>query len=411
MSQFEKFQRLLITILFIIGAFYGGYYFGKRGFQVEIKKNPPKIEIVNQNPGDRKVDMAQFWRVWDMVSNEFLLRPVDGNKMLQGAIVGMVESLEDPYTAYLPPKVNEVVNSSLHGNYHGIGAELGVKDSQLIVISPIDGSPAKAAGIKAGDKILEIEKKATFGISVNEAVSMIRGPSGTKINLLIQSNDDKPREVAITRDVINLPSISWQDKGDGTAYLRVSRFYGPESNKDWDKAVADMNINMKELDAIVLDLRDNPGGYLQSSVYMAEEFFTNKPVVFQEDAVGNATPFNAKRVGAYHNIPAVFVLVNQGSASASEILAAALRDNIGAKLIGVKTFGKGTIQTAQDFEDGSGVHITVAKWLTPKKEWVGNGGTNAIGITPDVVVELTEDDRNNAKDPQLDKAIELAKEI
>lgn len=407
----EKFQRVLVTALLMVAVFYGGYYFGKRGFLIEIKKNPPKIEFTNQNPSDKSVDFGLFWKVWDMVSHDFLLRPVDAQKMVYGAIKGMVESLDDPYTAYLPPKVNEVVNSSLQGNYQGIGAELGLKDSQLIVVSPIDGSPAKAAGVLAGDKILEIDSKGTLGVNINEAVSLIRGPAGTSVKLTLQTDAKEPRKVEITRSVINLPSISWQDKGDGTAYLRVSRFYGQESEQDWTKAVSELNVKMAELDAIIVDVRDNPGGYLQSSVFMAEEFFTGKPVVYQEDAVGNQVPFKAERVGSLQHVPAIFVLVNGGSASASEILAAALRDNVKAKLIGTKTFGKGTIQTAQDFGDDSGIHITVAKWLTPNKEWVGNGGNNTIGLTPDYVVELTDEDRNSGRDPQLEKAIELAKEI
>jgi carboxyl-terminal processing protease len=299
----------------------------------------------------------------------------------------------------------------LHGNYEGIGAELGIKDGHLIVVSPIDGGPAKAAGIKAGDKILSIDGVSTVGLGVTEAVSKIRGPAATTITLSVQSADDKPRDLALTRAVITLPSISWQDKGDGIAYLRISRFYGSEGNKEWDDVISDMNIKMKELDALIVDLRDNPGGYMQTSVYMAEEFFSNKPVLYQESATGEQIEFKAKRVGAFHNVPAVFVLINGGSASASEILAAALRDNIGAKLIGVKSFGKGTIQTAQDFEDGSGIHVTIAKWLTPKKEWVGNGSNKAVGLTPDVEVQMTDQDRTDNRDPQLDKAIEMAKKI
>jgi carboxyl-terminal processing protease len=411
MNAFEKFQKFLITILLSASLFYAGYYFGHRGFVVDVKKYPIKATITNENPGDRKVDFALFWRVWDMVSQESLLRPVDYQKMLYGAIQGMVASLEDPYTTFLPPRINETVNSSLHGNYEGIGAELGVKEGHLIVVSPIDGGPAKAAGIKAGDKIVLIDGNPTVGLGVTEAVSKIRGPAATTVTLTVQSGDEKPRELALTRAVITLPSISWQDKGDGTAYLRISRFYGSEGNKEWDDVISEINIKMKELDAIVVDLRDNPGGYMQTSVYMAEEFFTNKPVLFQEMATGEQMAFNAKRIGAFHNVPAVYVLINGGSASASEILAAALRDNIGAKLIGVKSFGKGTIQTAQDFDDGSGIHVTIAKWLTPKKEWVGNGSNNAVGLTPDVVVELTDQDRTDNKDPQLEKALELAKEI
>jgi len=406
MNALEKFQRFTISVLVIAVCFYGGYYFGKRGFLIEVKRNPPKVEITNQNPGDRKIDFTEFWNVWDMVSQDYLLRPVDSQKMLYGAISGMVAALDDPYTAYLPPKVNDVVNESLHGNYEGIGAELGIKDSQIIVISPIDGSPAKAAGVLPGDRILEIEGKSTFGVTVTEAVSIIRGTAGTKVTLTMQSDAKEPRKVEITRGVITLPSISWADKGDGTAYIRVSRFYGEDSNRDWNRIVSEVNVNMKELDALIIDLRDNPGGYMQTAVYMAEEFFNNKPVVYQESALGDQVPYEAKRVGTFQNVPAVFVLINEGSASASEILAAALRDNIGAKLIGSKSFGKGTIQTAQDFADGSGIHITIAKWLTPKKEWV-----HGKGLEPDIKVDMTSEDRTGGKDPQLDKAVELAKEI
>jgi carboxyl-terminal processing protease len=199
--------------------------------------------------------------------------------------------------------------------------------------------------------------------------------------------------------------VSWEDKGDGTLYIRVSRF-GAETNTDWNKAVSEANVKMKELNAIIIDVRGNPGGYLDSAIYIAGEFFKDKPVIYKEDAFGNQIPFDTQRIGVFQRVPGIIVLVDEGSASASEILAAALRDNIGAKLVGVKTFGKGTIQDAKDFSDGSGVHITIAKWLTPKKEWV-----HKVGIEPDVKVELTADNTKDGADPQLVKALELAKQF
>jgi carboxyl-terminal processing protease len=202
-----------------------------------------------------------------------------------------------------------------------------------------------------------------------------------------------------------MSSVSWEDKKDGTLYLRVSRF-GGETNADWDKAVSEANVKMQELDAIILDVRGNPGGYLDSAVYLAGEFFMDKPVLYKEDATGKQTPFDTNRVGIFQKVPAVFVLVDQGSASASEILASALRDTIGAKIIGMKSFGKGTIQDAKEFGDGSGLHITIAKWLTPKKVWV-----HKVGIEPDIKVELTEENTKDGADPQLNKALELAKEF
>ena len=406
MTRFEKFQRFLVTTLLVVAFFYGGYYFGQRGFLIEIKRNPPQIQIINRDPANKKVDFAMFWKVWDLVSTQYLNRPVDPQKMLYGAISGMVSSLGDPYTSYLPPTVNQVVNSDLTGNYVGIGAELGIKDGQLVVISPLDGSPAKAAGIKAGDAILAIDNKPTSGLTVTDAVSQIRGAVNTTVNLTVQTGGEKSRTVAIVRGDITMPSISWKDMGNGVAYIRVSRFYGEDTNNDWDKVVSEVNVNMKQLNSIILDLRDNPGGYVASAVHIAGEFYRNKPVYFQEVATGDQTEFDTQRVGAFDNIPAVFVLVNGGSASASEIVAAALHDDIGAKLIGTKTFGKGVMQTAQDFGDGSGLHITIAKWLSPKKDWI-----QGTGIQPDIQVDMTDSDRNNGLDPQLDKAFELAKQI
>jgi len=317
----------------------------------------------------------------------------------------MVNALGDPYTSYLPPQVNEVVTDAINGTYKGIGAELGLRDGQLIIVAPLDGSPAKEAGVLAGDKILEIESNGTVGISLTEAVSKIRGEAGTLSTLKLQRNDNEPFLVRIKRGVITVASVTWENKGDGTAYIRVSRF-GGDTNSEWQKVVKEINVEMDELDVVVVDVRGNPGGYLQSSVYLADEFVQKGVVLWEESATGDLESFDAERIGAFENIPQVYVLVDEGSASASEILAAALRDLVKAKIVGVKTFGKGTIQDARDFKDGSGVHITVAKWLTPNKVWI-----HKTGLEPDIIVERSDEDINNNVDTQLDKVLELAKEI
>lgn len=405
MKSFEKFQRSLIIVLVAVGFFYGGYYMGKRGYLFEIRKNPPSIEITNRYPGDQKVDFGLFWDVWSLLESTYLDRPIDAQKMVYGAIGGMVESLGDPYTSFLPPEVNKNVQDQLNGNYQGIGAELGMQDDMLMVVAPLDGSPAKAAGLRSGDKILKVEEESTYGMTVTEAVGKIRGAEGTSIKLTLQTGNEEPREVSITRGTITIASVTWENKGDGTAYIRISRF-GGETNKEWDDAVSEINIQMKELDAVIVDVRGNPGGYLQSAVHIAGDFFKNKTVVYQELATGEQIPLDTKRVGSLQSVPRVIVLIDGGSASASEIIAGALRDNIGATLVGTKSFGKGTIQDAKDFSDGSGVHITIAKWLTPSKQWVHKNG-----LEPDVKVEFTEEDISNGKDVQLEKAIELAEEI
>jgi carboxyl-terminal processing protease len=405
MSGFTKFQIILVTLLLCVATFFGGFYLGKRGYEVEVKKNPPEIEIINKFPSDEEVDFALFWEIWQLLEDTYLERPVDSEQMFYGAIKGMVASLGDPYTSFLPPKVNESFDDALEGNYKGIGAELGLEDGQLFVIAPLEGSPAEAAGVEAGDKIIKIEEESTAGITLVEAVSKIRGEAGTFSSLTLLRNGGEPFIVKIKRGVVNVPSITWEDKGNGTAYIRLSRF-GDHTNKEWSTTVSEVNSQMAELDVIILDVRGNAGGFLQAAVHISEEFFTNEPVLYQESATGKQTPFMAERVGAFENIPEVIILIDGGSASASEILAGALRANIRATLVGQNSFGKGTIQDSKDFEDGSGVHITIAKWLTPDKVWV-----HKEGLKPDIEVEQKEEDTANKVDTVLEVALELAENI
>ena len=285
MSAKDKFQRFLILILVSISFFYGGYYYGKRGYSFDIKRNPPKIEIINDNPSEQTVDFSLFWQVWNLVSSDYLERPVNGQDMLYGAISGMVESLGDPYTAYLPPVLNEAINASINSTYQGIGAELGLKEGQLIVVAPLDGSPAKDMGVRAGDRILEIDGENTIGITISQAVAKIRGKAGTSISLTLGREGSDPETISIRRDVIKVDSVVWEDKEDGTAYIRISRF-GQDTNKEWDNVAKEVMAKMDELDAVVLDLRGNPGGYMLSAVHIAGDFFKGKTVVIQQASTG-----------------------------------------------------------------------------------------------------------------------------
>ncbi len=403
MTPFDKFQRYLITLLIIVSSFYGGYYFGLRGFEFEIRKNPPELKVINKVPSDQDVDFGLFWEVWNTVRTQYLLRPVDGQAMLYGAIQGMVTSLGDPYTSFLPPQANESLDAALDGVYEGIGAELGLRDNKLIVVAPLDGSPAKEAGIKSGDWIVEIEGESTVGIGLTEAVYKIRGEANTTSSLTVVRDDSDPFAVTIKRGKITIESVSWRQEPTGVAYIRISRF-GGDTNAIWDRVTSEINVQMNELNAIIIDLRGNPGGYLQSAVHVSGEFFRNKPVLFEEDSLGNTDSIDTTRIGSFEGLP-VYVLVDGGSASASEILAAALKSNAKATLVGTKTFGKGTIQDVSDFGDGSGLNITVAKWLTPEKVWV-----HEKGIEPDVKIELNEN-YSEDNDAQLIKALELANSI
>ncbi len=403
MKSFNTFQKYLVITLACISVFFVGFYFGKQGLDAKFVKKDYKVEISRKEPPSKEVDFSLFWEVWETLNSTYLERPIDAQKMVYGAINGMVASLEDPYTSFLPPQQNEAAEASLNGTYEGIGAELGEKENQIIVISPFDGSPAKDAGIRPGDAILKVDDKATIGMSVNDVVKLIRGDAGTIVKLTVGRKDStEPKEITIKRGQIKIDSVTWEDKKDGIAYIRISRF-GDDTNKVWDESVAKINTQMADLNAVVLDLRGNPGGYLDSSIHIAGEFYKDKPVIYEEYASGKQIERSTDRIGSLNGVPVV-VLIDEGSASASEILAAALRDNAGAVLVGQKSFGKGTIQDVRNFTDGSGVHITIAKWLTPNKEWV-----HEKGIEPDVKVEVSEQDINDQKDPQLEKAIERAK--
>jgi carboxyl-terminal processing protease len=395
----EFFRKNFSFILILLAVFLGGWQLGFAGYQLNLKFNPPSLKIENKRVTSGSIDFSPLWDVLDRINEDFLFRPVDGTKLLYGAVSGLVKALGDPYTAFLSPTENTAFNDSLEGVYEGIGAELGLRDDQLIIVAPLGGSPAEAKGIRAGDKILEIDGSSTSGLSVTEAVTKIRGEAGTVIELTLQRGSEASFKVSITRAQITVKSVNVEKKDGGIYYLEVTRF-GESTNSEWDDAVS----QAKEATGIVLDLRSNPGGYLSAAVYLASEFLNSGAVVIQEDASGDRSTLSVqstKNDHAFAGIPVV-VLIDEGSASASEILAAALSERAGAKLVGEKSFGKGTVQDAVDFDDGSGLHLSVAKWLTPKGEWVHDKG-----IEPDFKVKLTDEDINAGRDPQLDKALDL----
>ncbi|MCX6705750.1 MAG: S41 family peptidase, partial [Candidatus Woesebacteria bacterium] len=312
----------------------------------------------------------------------------------------------DPYTVFLPPGDNKVVNEDLSGSFEGIGIEIGFRGNQLTVVSPLPASPAEKAGIKAGDFIVGIKDEAkkvdrgTVGISLPDAVKIIRGSAGTKVTLMLtRDGSDKPIVITVERAKLDVPSVTLEfvGKDKNVAHLRIIKF-GGTTLTEWDKAVNEIYAN-KETRGIVLDLRNNPGGYLEASVDIAGEFLKTGSVgVIEEDSNGKKIEFKTQRMGKLTEIPLI-VLVNGGSASASEILAGALMDNKRAKVVGEKTFGKGSIQEPIDFNGGSGIHITIARWLTPAGVWV-----DEKGLTPDTEIKF---DETSKVDNQLEEAIKL----
>ncbi len=393
-----NFVRNLALILAIIILSLGvGINLGKS----EAKKIISSTYNLKSETNPENVDFTLFWNVWERLKKTYFDKTkLDVITMYHGAVSGMVAALGDPYTVFLTSDQNHENKQELSGSFEGIGTQLGFRDKSIVVIAPLPDSPAEKAGIVAGDLILKIDDRFTIGMTLPEAVSKIRGKKGTKVKLVIRhEKSDSATEVEITRENIVVKSVTLSFKNQ-IAVIKLSQF-GDNSNDEWNKIITEIINKGSEAKGVVLDLRNNPGGYLTSSVYIASEFLANGLVVIQEDGSGQRQNYSVDRQGRLINKPLV-VLVNQGSASASEIVAGALQDYKRARLVGVSTFGKGTIQDATDLEGGAGLHITVAKWLTPNGRWVNN-----TGLTVDDKIEM--DPKDPSKDPQLDKAIELLK--
>lgn len=394
-------QTALVGVIF----FAIGFSFGQKKVTFEKKNLIPQITFINQSgPRQETVDFSLFWQVYEVLPQKFLEKnAIDGQKLLNGAISGMVRSLGDPYTAFLDPKQNKSVNDELSGEYEGVGIQIGFnKEKRLVVIAPLKGTPAEREGIKAKDLILKIGDKEAFDLSLPEAVDLIRGEAGTKVKLvLLHEGEEKSYEKEIERAKISVKSVEVDYKqskrGVEVAVIKVSRF-GEKTDSEWDAAV-DEAIS-KGVKGVIVDVRNNPGGLLTSSVHLSSEFIKGV-VVKQEGSDGSVSSLQVDHVGKLLNNMPMAVLINGGSASASEIFAGAIKDNNRGKVIGEKSFGKGTVQDVVPFTGGSSLHVTIARWLTPK-----GSSIHGAGITPEVVVEVkTDEDKDN--DIQLQKALEL----
>lgn len=419
---FSVIRKYVLVLAFLLLAGGIGYNLGERRvrFSVDSNKN---IVVNEEQPAQTAVDFSLFWDVWSRLSRDYIdAASLDAQKMVWGAITGMVSSAGDPYTVFLPPKENKEFKEDLGGQFEGIGAQLGLKESRVMVIAPLKGTPAERAGIRAGDYILKVNDEDTVGWTVPQAVTKIRGIRGTTVTLnILHENSQKPLDIAIVRDTILVPSVeTWVKKTSEikeiagipdvqklesdrrVAYLSLSRF-GDHTNEDWEKAVSEIlaiERNNGSLAGLIFDLRNNPGGYLEGSVFIASEFVKSGTIVSQVNSDGTKQSYDVNRRGRLLDIPLV-VLVNKGSASAAEIVAGALRDYKRATIVGETTFGKGSVQTPQELKGGAGLHITTGKWLLPKGDSISK-----VGVKPDVEVKL--DDASTATtDAQLAKAIEL----
>lgn len=410
---------LVIGVVILIGGI--GYRLGERHATGGIGKPATIINI--ETPSSAHVDFSLFWDVWQRLRTYYVdAAHIDTQNMVYGAISGMVGSLGDPYTAFFTPKENSQFKEDLGGSFQGIGAQLELLDSRIVIQTPLKGSPAERAGLLPLDWILKVDGKETTGWTLQEAVNAIRGKKGTPVTLsILHDKAAKPVDVTITRDDIVIPSVeSWvytPNEVKGVAgftplpsfikstkkigYLSLSRF-GDRTNEEWLAATATIQNAQATggLAGLVFDLRNNPGGYLDGAVFIASEFLKSGVVVTQQNSDGTKDVLSVNRVGKLFTIPLI-VLINKGSASAAEIVAGALKDHNRATVVGETSFGKGSVQTPQDLPGGSSVHITTGKWLLPNGDWI-----NQKGITPDV--EVKQDAALIAtQDAQLSKAIEL----
>ena len=381
--------RLLRSFILILAI---ATLFGGIGY----KLGQAKIKVFNSAPA-KNADLTLFWQVWDELSQKYVDKSkLDKEKMVNGAISGMVAAVGDPYTIFLPPAQNKEAKEDLNGSFEGIGAQLGVKDNRIVVIAPLSDSPAEKAGIVAGDWILKVDGKETGGWTLPETVAKIRGTSGTTVALnIVHPKAEKPIDLTITRGQIILKSVEWKKTGK-IAVIKLNRF-GDQTDPQWDRTISE--VVTANPSGVILDVRNNPGGFLSGSVYIASEFLASGVVVKQQDYNNQTQTYSVNRSGKLLKVP-MTVLVNQGTASASEILAGSLQVAGRAKIVGVQSFGKGSVQQAQDLPNGSGLHITIAKWLLANDVWI-----NQAGLTPDVKIE--NDISDSAKDAQLDKAVEI----
>lgn len=401
---FRRFIGYYFALLFIFLAFIFGLIVGRQGSALKVNNNTNEAgQVYNKKEKPeflkKDVNFNLFWDTWKLIEDNYVKQPVGETDLLYGALAGSVASLGDPHSVFFDPKTTQDFTEELKGSFEGIGAEIAIKKDKLTVVAPLPDSPAEKAGIKAGDRVLAINGEDTAGMSLDYAVNKIRGPKGTEVNLTISRDGlEKVKEIKIVRETIKIQSVKWEMTKNNIAHIEL-RYFNEDTSGDFSKAV--LEIVAKNPKGIILDLRNNPGGFLDTAISVASEWVEEGVVVYEKSSDGHLKENKANGRARFKDFPTV-VLINQGSASGSEIVAGALKDHKLATLVGEKSFGKGSVQSLFPLEDGSSIKLTVALWLTPNQNQI-----DGQGIEPDVNVKLTDEDFNQNKDPQLDKAIEI----
>lgn len=355
-------------------------------------------------PADVQTLFAPFWEAWNIVHENYVDQPVDDVALMRGAISGMMQALGDEHSSYMDPQTFTQANAELAGEYEGIGAYVDTTTEYLTIMSPIPGSPAERAGLRPGDQVVAIDGEDMTGVNAEIARQKVLGPAGTTVHLTIRREGvDELLEFDIVREKITIKSATGKMLDNGIAYVQITTF--------GEKTTPELTAALKELMAqnprgLILDLRNNGGGFLFTAVDVASQFLSDGVVLYEQYGDGTRQTYEARPGGLATEIPMV-VLINEGTASASEIVAGALQDHGRAKLVGVTSYGKGSVQNWIELSNDQGaVRVTIAKWLTPSEKTI-----HKIGLTPDVVVEMSEDDYRNNRDPQLDKAVEVLMEM
>lgn len=398
----RRIVRSIIAAFIILVAYFFGFYAGENSVP---SLNKVQGVINKEQPSSVRADFDIFWDAWKTATDKYVDRKtIDPQKMVYGAVEGMVASLGDPYTSFFTPDQSKLLEDDINGSFSGIGAEIGFKNGMLTIIAPLKDSPAQKAGLLAGDRIGQIDGVFTGELSLEEAVLKIRGERGTKVTLsIMREGFEEPRDFAIVRDIIKVPLVELSMEEGNIAYIQLYNFLG---DVDQEFQIVARQALAQGAKKVVLDLRNNAGGFLDSAIETASFFIPEGEIVAIEDFGNNGRQRNEFRSNGYRyfqNIPVV-VLIDGGSASAAEIVAGALKDARNVTLVGEKTFGKGSVQEVVDLGNGTSIKITVAKWLTPS-----GASIHEQGIEPTVTVEMTAKDRDEGKDPQRAKALEIAR--
>lgn len=399
----------LVAVL-LVASFAAGLYFGSAN------SNGASVFLGQAATQPEDVDFSSFWKAWNVIQEKYVpattTDPVSETDLVYGAIEGLAAALGDPYTVFLPPKESEIFNEDIRGNFEGVGMEIGIRNGLLVVIAPLKGTPADRAGVRSGDRILEVDGTSTEGTTVDEAVQLIRGERGTAVELTIQRGEERElRTITIVRAVIEIPTIETAVEGisglqgNGVFVIRLFNFsaISPGLFRRALREFVESNSNK-----LILDLRGNPGGFLEASVDMASWFLPTGTVVVSEDLGSGEEPryHRSKGYDVFSDQLQMVILVDKGSASASEILAGALREHGIATLIGESTFGKGSVQELVDVTDDTALKVTIARWLTPEGNSISDGG-----LEPDITVLITEEDVAAGRDPQLERALEYLRTL